>query len=146
MTTRASSPPPTTIRFSPDFLIMNRLNAALAASLLLWPAQAQERHHPPQDMELHNTFYSTWMIPNNGAVRSKSCCNNIDCYPTEVHRVGDHWFAKRREDGKWILIPDDKIEQNQPDPRESPDGRSHVCMSSPFAGDYVYCAVLGSAI
>ena len=35
-----------------------------------------KRTHPPQDMALHEKFYSTWRMPDNPAL---SCCNNADC-------------------------------------------------------------------
>ena len=36
-------------------------------------------------------------------------------------------FAKRREDGKFILVPPDKVERN----RDNPDGRNHTCAPPP---------------
>jgi hypothetical protein len=30
---------------------------------------------------LHEKFYSTWYMPDQP---TKSCCNNADCYPTEI--------------------------------------------------------------
>jgi hypothetical protein len=66
--------------------------------------------------------------------------------PTTIKKIGEHWYAQRREDFQWILIPEGKLEHNQPDPRESPDYQSHVCMTLPGSGKTVYCAVLGSRI
>ena len=105
-----------------------------------------DHQHPPQDMALHEKFYSTWNVPNNGNERVASCCNLKDCYPSTTKKVGEHWYAQRREDFQWILIPEGKLEHNQPDPRESPDYQSHVCMTPPGSGKTVYCAVLGSGI
>lgn len=119
----------------------------LAILLALIPrawAEDHQHHHPPQDAQLHDRFYSTWYMPNGGMPRNSSCCNLKDCYPTTIKKVGDVYFARRREDGAWIPIPTSKIEQNQSDPRESPDGRSHVCMAAPSGGANVYCAVLGT--
>jgi hypothetical protein len=87
------------------------------------PAAAQHRH-PPQDEALHEKFYSTWYMPDNLA---RSCCNNADCYPTEIEYVGGNIYAKRREDGKCILIPPQKVERN----RDNPDGRNHLCAAPP---------------
>ena len=104
---------------------------------------AQHHNHPPQDAALHERFYSTWMRPDNPSV---TCCNLQDCYPTEFKLVGQTWFAKRREDGQWVPIPEERLEHNRTDrtPAESPDGRSHVCMEPPFYGVYnVWCAILG---
>jgi len=74
-----------------------------------------DHQHPPQDMALHEKFYSTWNVPNNGNERVASCCNLKDCYPTTIKKVGEHWYAQRREDFQWILIPEGKLEHNQPD-------------------------------
>ena len=104
--------------------------------------QAAHRHHPAQDRPLHERFYSTWHMPDNPAF---SCCNNADCYPTEIKSVDGKIYAKRREDGKYILIPSQKIERN----RDNPDGRNHLCAPPPgFAKnpvDTVYCFALGGA-
>ncbi len=98
--------------------------------------------HRPQDMELHQKFYSTWYAPNNGHERTASCCNKIDCEPRKVKRENGEWWVWWRLENKWIPIPDKIIESNQLDPRESPDGQSHVCIN-PNSG-IVLCAVLGS--
>lgn len=97
--------------------------------------------HPPEDMAIHEQFYSTWMMPNGGEPRTNSCCNNQDCYPTQFKKIRGTWYALRREDGSWMPIPESKLEHLQPDPRESPDGRSHVCASPVYPN--VYCAVVG---
>ena len=109
----------------------------------LWTIQ-HEGH--PQDLLLHDKFYSTWNQPNNGNRRRVSCCNNQDCYPTNIVFKEGKWWAQRREDLKWIMVPDGKLEHNQPDPRESPDHQSHACISPPIGGDYVFCAVLGAGL
>lgn len=114
--------------------------------LLISPAAAQHHGHPPQDAQLHDEFYNTWLRPNHGYPRAASCCNKHDCYPTRIERRGASWYAQRREDHAWIRIPQGLLEHEQNDPRESPDGQSHACMPPPTVGDVVYCAVLGSAI
>jgi hypothetical protein len=121
--------------------------------LLAIPAPAQEAflpndepghaepHHPPQDQALHEKFYSTWHMPDNPAV---SCCNNADCYPTDIEYVDGRLYAKRREDGKFILVPPQKVEHN----RDNPDGRNHLCAPPPSLtspSDTVYCFALGGA-
>ena len=108
-------------------------------------AFAQHHNHPPQDITLHERFYSTWMRPDDP---SKTCCNNQDCYPAEFKLVGGTWFAKRREDGEWVPIPEARFEHNRTDrtPADSPDGRGHVCMLPPIYGvvyGAVWCAILG---
>ena len=112
------------------------------------PVQAQEdgqghamRHHPPQDQLLHEKFYATWHMPDNPSV---SCCNEADCYPTEIKYVDGNIYAKRREDGKYIPVPPEKVERN----RDNPDGRNHLCAPPPnglHASDTVFCFALGGA-
>jgi hypothetical protein len=100
-----------------------------------------ERRHPPRDMALHEKFYSTWHMPDNPAL---SCCNNADCYPTDIKYVEGNIYAKRREDGKYILIPPQKVERS----RDNPDGRNHLCAPPPSlsnSSDTVYCFTLGGA-
>ncbi len=115
---------------------------ALTAALLL-VATPVAGQHPPQDQALHDKFYSTWMMPvgrDKDGNRINSCCSNQDCYPTPFKLVGGTWFAKQRETGKWIVVPNERLEQNQVDPRESPDGAGHLCANP---NGVVYCAVLG---
>ncbi|OPY96852.1 hypothetical protein A5906_00610 [Bradyrhizobium sacchari] len=98
------------------------------------------RHHPPQDQQLHEKFYSNWRMPDNPVL---SCCNNADCYPTEIRYDEGRIYARRREDGKYILIPSQKVERH----RDNPDGRNHICAPPPSASlvDTVYCFALGGA-
>ena len=101
-------------------------------------AMAQHRH-PPQDEPLHEKFYSSWYMPDNPAA---SCCNKADCYPTEIKYVGSNIYARRREDGKYLLIPPQKVEHN----RQNPDGRNHLCApppGGPHPPDAVFCFALG---
>jgi hypothetical protein len=114
--------------------------ACVAAVIMfaVLPAAAQHRH-PPQDEALQEKFYSTWFMPDNPA---KSCCNKADCYPTEIKYVGGNAYARRREDGKYIPIPPQKVERN----RDNPDGRSHLCAPAPnsfYPADTVFCFSLG---
>jgi hypothetical protein len=102
---------------------------------------AQEhRTHPISDLPLHERFYSTWYMPDQP---TRSCCNKADCYPTEVRVVGDIIYARRREDGKWLRIPPQKVEHK----RDNPDGRNHLCAPPPTRSslpDTVFCFALGS--
>jgi len=48
------------------------------------------------------------------------------------------------EDGKFIPIPQEKVERN----RDNPDGRNHLCAPPPnvfHAADTVFCFALGGA-
>ncbi len=126
-----------------DFFLDTLAGLIALAVLFAFVAVAfgDEHGHPPQDEAMHDKFYSSWFIPPN---RSRSCCNKQDCYPTEIKRIGGQWHALRREDGEWIPFSADLLEENQGDSRDSPDGRSHVCMQAPGYYDYVFCAVRGS--
>jgi hypothetical protein len=101
-----------------------------------------QHNHPPQDEPLHEKFYSRWYMPDNPSV---SCCNKVDCYPTEIKYVAGILYARRREDGKYIPIPPQKVERN----RDNPDGRNHLCAPPPNSldpPDAVFCFSLGSGI
>lgn len=95
----------------------------------------------PQDLPLHERFYSTWNMPNAGMRRTVSCCNKNDCYPTRIWAENGKYWALHRESGESIEVPANKLEQLQPDEEESPDGQSHICASRQKA---VYCATMGS--
>jgi hypothetical protein len=113
-----------------------------AAYFQLSEAQAEEHGHPAADVPIHEKFYSSWMMPDKP---DRSCCNLQDCYPTEVRYRDGFWEARRREDGEYVRVPWEKVEQN----RDNPDGRNHVCMSPPSLGYYkeeVYCFSLGNGI
>jgi hypothetical protein len=113
-----------------------------AALTFCSPCLAQH-HHPPQDQAIHEKFYSTWHMPDRP---DRSCCNKRDCYPTEVRIVGGDIFAKRREDGRFIMVPAAKVERN----RDNPDGRNHICAPPPTATAYppdtVFCFTLGTGM
>jgi len=121
----------------------------VALSLFASPALAQQqdqsatqhRQHPPQDLPLHEKFYSTWFMPDQP---TKSCCANLDCYPTEITYRDGVLYALRREDKKWLKIPPAKVEHH----RDNPDGRNHLCAPPPNTpqGDVVFCFALGSGM
>jgi len=105
----------------------------------------------PQDIPLHERFYSTWQIPNMGDPRTASCCNKQDCYPTAIKMLDGKYVFLHRESQQWIPIPDGKLEQLLTDEQESPDGQSHVCATPGYVGNdgkwqniAVYCATQGS--
>jgi len=103
----------------------------------------EHRSHPVADLPLHEKFYSSWYMPDHP---TKLCCNSADCYPTEARMEGERVYARRREDGKWLLIPSHKVERH----RDNPDGRNHLCAPPPpfssQAPDFVYCFTLGGGI
>lgn len=120
----------------------------LAAAIALLGAhqtRGQDHMHPPQDAQLHEQFYKTWNKPNvrnDKDERTQSCCNLVDCYPTTIKKINGDWLYLHRETQTWKTIPPYILEHNQSDPRESPDGGSHVCAT---ATGVLYCATLGSA-
>jgi hypothetical protein len=132
----------------------------LLAAWGLGSVKAQEHQHHPA--ALHDKFYSKW---NQPPTRETSCCNKDDCSPTEVRiltsklgaRVCQAWKWQTggkgwNEDGSefelpirpahWVVFSCDLLEENRPDPEESPDGYSHACIAK--YTDQVYCAVRGS--
>jgi hypothetical protein len=121
---------------------MKTLACYAAGLVFVVSTAAAQHHHPSQDEALHEKFYSTWYMPDDPV---KSCCNKADCYPTEIKYVGGSIYARRREDGKYILIPPRKVERN----RDNPDGRNHLCAPPPSGhhpDDAVFCFSLGGGI
>lgn len=121
------------------FMVSGILVAALIVLLLSTArSRGQEHFHHAQDAPIHEQFYSTWFMPDQP---TKSCCNLADCYPVErVEWRNGELYAMRREDGRMIHVPQQKIEHN----RDNPDGRSHMCAPPPNrSGDQVYCFTLG---
>jgi hypothetical protein len=110
---------------------------------------AQNHKHPPEHAQLHEQFYASWNKPNvrsPSGERTMSCCSKMDCYPAQIRKRGTQFEVLRREDQVWVPVPADLMEHNQPDPRESPDGRAHVCMGSPYNWQQgqLYCIVMGN--
>jgi hypothetical protein len=117
---------------------LTRIPIVIAYSLVLMlPVLADglsPHFHPPQDADIHERFYSNWMRPDQPYI---SCCDRRDCAPvTKVRRIGNHWEAQRENDGVWMVVPPQKVEQR----RDSPDGRSHLCSR----GQSVFCFVPGA--
>ncbi len=117
------------------------LPAVVVSSALLSPGVATS-HDPgtaqsPEEARVFY-FYQTWYrIPD----RTFSCCNMNDCHVVQIRQEGgQYYFLDNIYVHGWRLIPPARLEHNATDPRESPDGNSHVC----FIASNVYCAVLGS--
>ena len=90
-------------------------------------------------------FYQTWRKPNERDFTGKritTCCNTMDCEAPEIITRAGQLYVRNHKmmPGRDVLLPDKLMEHNQPDPRESPDGRTHVCAN--HTG--VLCVVLGS--
>ncbi len=102
-------------------------------------------------------FYKTWKRPKGEFAinhRQSSCCYgdgaSQDCFPVLAMRkdkdgfwevmpdvTGAHTQAQAEYGGKWYSLRYHIGEDEQPDPRSSPDGRSHVCVSGQAAVCYV---------
>ena len=95
-------------------------------------------------------FYSAWLRPKgifNIEHRKNSCCNRSDCFPVvETKMDAQGRYVVRPEihgfPGQWFTVNPSIIESRQGDPRDSPDGRSHVCI----IGGVVACFVEGGGI
>src|SRR3954453_9894963 len=130
------------MRLAPPLFISTALLSALVLCYALTRSAGAQHNHPPQDVEVHEKFYSTWFMPDQP---TRSCCNKADCYPTEgkfEHNQGSPW---RGEDGQYIPIPANKVERN----RDNPDGRNHICAPPPWANyppNTVFCFSLGGGI
>ncbi len=122
---------------------MNWLATILSVIALILPSAGPASSHDPgkarnaTEAAVFN-FYQTWYrIPE----RTYSCCDMKDCHIVEIRREGErYYFLDNVYEHAWRPIPPDRLEHNAKDPRESPDGSSHVCFNSMF----VLCAVLGS--
>lgn len=98
-------------------------------------------------------FLRNWKRPRgpyNIGHRVSTCCYiggmQQDCFPVKETRI-EHGVTfvfpdteGHIEYARWYQIPEGVAEDEQPDPRESPDGRSYVCV----AGNNVICYVRGS--
>ena len=98
-------------------------------------AAAQEGYLGVGHDKWHQGFYST-LKRNDG---QGSCCNLMDCRPTQSRIVGDHYEVK--VDGVWTPVPYDKINNVV-----APDGGAHVCAPrqvGPNKG-VIFCVILPS--
>lgn len=131
-----------------------RVLAAIAVALLLaaWlngaiaqPANGTTiQPHYHSELGAAGTFYSTWKtIPS---ARQYSCCDDKDCYSTTIKQQGGRYVYLQRNTGKWLPIPNDRLEHNAGDAKDSPDGQSHVCEHDIEGQNIVLCAVVGGGI
>lgn len=127
------------------FVVRWRRLAILAAvvvgiAILASPAGAQHVHPDGVIDDKVGKFYETWTTAPRRIV---SCCSKKDCYSAQIRRrPGGGLEYLHKWTGTWAALPPSVIEQNQVDPRESPNSENHVCASENHP-DIVYCAVLG---
>ena len=101
--------------------------------LLNVSAAAQEGYYGAGHHSWHQSFYSK-LKRNDGY---GSCCNMMDCRPTQSRAIGDHYEVK--VDGEWTPVPNDKINNVL-----SPDGGAHVCAPTQFGPNkgVIFCVIL----
>ena len=107
-----------------------------AVSLFLCvSAAAQEGYYGVGHDKWHQGFYSK-LKRNDG---QGSCCNLMDCRPTQSRMVGDHYEVK--VDGAWTPVPYDKINNVV-----APDGGAHVCAPRQVGQNkgVIFCVILPS--
>jgi hypothetical protein len=85
-----------------DFITL--LGGAVSLFLCV-SAAAQEGYYGVGHDKWHQGFYSTLKRNDGGG----SCCNLMDCRPTQSRIVGDHYEVK--VDGAWTPVPYDKDQQ-----------------------------------
>ncbi|MBX6329977.1 MAG: hypothetical protein IRY89_15525 [Pseudolabrys sp.] len=109
------------------------LIAACAIACATSPALAQgvayEGRHGIGHERWHREFYSRLMRPGT----QTSCCNLIDCVPTQSRMAGDHYEVM--VDGEWTRVPPNTILNVA-----APDGGAHVCFSREQRT--IFCVVL----
>ena len=125
-------------RFSIAVLYLIAMLVVAIVITSLWPAHAHDASmaSSPEEARVF-AFYKSWQrMPD----RRMSCCSDQDCHAVDIKRENGKYFFFDKTQLLWREIPEDRIESNASDPRESPDGRNHVCYNTM----YVLCAVLGS--
>jgi hypothetical protein len=97
-------------------------------------AAAQEGYYGVGHDKWHQGSYSQ-LRRNDGG----SCCNLMDCRPTQSRIVGDHYEVK--VDGVWTPVPYDKINNVV-----APDGGAHVCAPRQLGPNkgVLFCVILPS--
>jgi hypothetical protein len=105
------------------------------AVFLFASAAAQDGYYGVGHDKWHQNFYSK-LKRNDG---QGSCCNLMDCRPTQSRMVGDHYEVK--VDGEWIPVPNDKINNVV-----APDGGAHVCAPRQVGANkgVLFCVILPS--
>ena len=115
------------------FVVAGALSICLCIS-----AAAQDEdysEHSTGHDKWHKGFYSK-LQRNDG---KGSCCNLMDCRPTQSRMVGDHYEVK--VDGEWVRVPVDTINNVI-----APDGGAHVCAPRQVGRNkgVLFCVILPS--
>ena len=116
----------------PDFTGRVAIISVVSIFLSLHAA-AQEGYYGVGHDRWHREFYSKLNRNDGGG----TCCNLMDCRPTQSRMVGDHYEVK--VDGEWTPIPNDRINNVV-----APDGGAHVCAPRQEGANkgVVFCVVL----
>jgi hypothetical protein len=111
-------------------LLGGALSMCLCAS-----AVAQDGYYGAGHDKWHHDFYLKLKRNDGGG----SCCNLMDCRPTQSRMVGDHYEVK--VDGEWMAVPKDKINNVV-----APDGGAHVCAPRQVGQNkgVLFCVILPS--
>jgi hypothetical protein len=111
------------------------ISVFLCINVFLCIAAAQEGYYGVGHDKWHQGFYSK-LKRNDG---QGSCCNLMDCRPTQSRMVGDHYEVK--VDGAWTPVPYDKINNVV-----APDGGAHVCAPRQVGQNkgIIFCVILPS--
>jgi hypothetical protein len=98
-------------------------------------AEAQDGSYGVGHSNWHRNFYSK-LQRNDG---KGSCCNLMDCRPTQSRMIGGHYEVK--VDGEWVQVPVDTINNVV-----APDGGAHVCAPRQEGRNkgVLYCVILPS--
>ena len=130
----------------------------LPIGALLLPVGAAISHEHSANESAEQTrvieWLKSWKRPKGHQSlphRQMSCCYisglQQDCFAVKETRVASDGSFEVFPDveghfeyARWYKVPPDIDEANQPDPRESPDSRSYVCI----AGATVICFVAGA--
>lgn len=102
----------------------------IALSLTAANYAKAEDHQTGHD-KFHTGFYEGLRQPGTGA----SCCSGRDCAPSAYRTTINGPEVK--VDGKWIVPPADRTME-----LTTPDGGAHVCASSTFGQQQIFCVIL----
>jgi hypothetical protein len=111
------------------------LGSTVFVFLCVSGAAAQEGYYGAGHDKWHQRFYLTLKRNDGGG----SCCNLMDCRPTQSRMVGGHYEVK--VDGVWTPVPYDKINNVI-----APDGGAHVCAPKQVGSNkgVIFCVILPS--
>jgi hypothetical protein len=111
------------------------LSGSVLSLFLCVGAEAQDGNYGVGHGNWHQNFYSK--LQRNGG--KGSCCNLMDCRPTQSRMIGDHYEVK--VDGERVLVPVDTINNVV-----APDGGAHVCAPRQEGRNkgVLYCVILPS--